>query len=172
MLLCLWGLDGRRPAQRELEEYSPARGKVAHKSEKQYEFMSHRRDCLRVQQGPVTYSAVTDSSSAPSLLPVADGVASMSSVQTTISATISERASEDEGLAGVESSTFGFGVEDGRLFRPEVAPSPDQLSLRFLALADLPIVWGGTFFKRGADGRVLQDGISNPGEEPPQVERK
>lgn len=106
----------------------------------------------------ITYSAATDTSS-PSPFGAADGVASMSSVQTTISATISESASEDEGLAGVESSTLGLGVEDGRLLRlegvaraapftaPEEAPSPDQLSLRFLALADLPIVRGGSLLQ-------------------------
>lgn len=95
--------------------------------------------------------AATDGSSLPSPLPDTDGAGSMSSVQTTISATISESASDDDdGLAGVDSWAAGFGAGDARpegltrdapLTVPVVIPSPDRLSWRFLVLADFPIVW-------------------------------
>lgn len=105
----------------------------------------------------------------------------MSSVQTTISAAISEEASEDEGLAGLERCAFGFEVGVARLLRPEgvaleaplaapeVTPSLDQLSVRFLVLADFPIVRGGA-----CSSGAAMDGFSGtiyqiPAGGPPQV---
>ena len=102
--VCLRGLGSRGPVQRALDGYSPAGGaEGAYEGEEQYGATSHKQEpCKRVQRGSFTYSAATDTSSPLSSLPATDGVASMSSVQTTISAAISEDASDDEGLAGLE----------------------------------------------------------------------
>lgn len=163
MCLSLWRLGNRRPVQSTLDGSSSARADCVSREKSVVQCYGHITS-YRGQQGTArafTYSAATDTSSPLSALLAAGEAASISSVRTTISATISDGESEGVGLAGAESSAFAFEAGVARLLRregvarevpftaPEVTPPADQLSLRFLVLADLPIVRGRRLLQKG-----------------------